>query len=110
MTNEEIKGQVLINTDQILRGKEQQEAFEKIKQIISQDAVAGPDLSLQYHLATDASYSALGGSVFQSCCTRYRTWHCSMIEISLFRSRHEDGLKLRESQLQGLSESGRSHG
>ena len=46
-------------------GPAQQEAFDKVKQAIYTNAMAGADPNLQYHLATDASMSALGGCLFQ---------------------------------------------
>ena len=46
-------------------GNTQQEAFEKVKQAISTNAMADADPDLQYHLATGASDTALGGCLFQ---------------------------------------------
>lgn len=42
-----------------------QAAFDKLKQAISETAMAGPDPKLQYHLVTGASHTALGGCLFQ---------------------------------------------
>ena len=46
-------------------GEPQQKAFEKMKQAIAGNAMAGADPELQYHLATDANDAALGGCLFQ---------------------------------------------
>ena len=43
----------------------QQEAFDKVKEAISANAMSGADPDLQYHLATDTSDTALGGCLFQ---------------------------------------------
>lgn len=42
-----------------------QQAFEAAKRAICENAVTGGDPSLQYHLATDASGTGLGGVLFQ---------------------------------------------
>ena len=44
---------------------EPQAAFKTVKQAIISNAMSGADPILQYHLATDASESALGGCLFQ---------------------------------------------
>ena len=46
-------------------GPEQQELFDHIKKCISENAMAGADPEMQYHLATDASLTRLGGVLFQ---------------------------------------------
>ena len=44
---------------------EQQESFDAIKQAVSDNAMAGADPDLQYHLAVDASENNVGGVLFQ---------------------------------------------
>lgn len=46
-------------------GKPQLDAFNRIKEAISTNAMAGADPDLQYHLSADASQSGLGSSLFQ---------------------------------------------
>ena len=46
-------------------GHEQQKAFEKAKQGILETVLSGGEDSVQYHLATDASNTGLGGYLFQ---------------------------------------------
>ena len=43
----------------------QQESFEAIKKAISENAMAGADPELQYHLVADASQRCIGGAIFQ---------------------------------------------
>lgn len=46
-------------------GPEQQESFQYIKDAICNNAMAGADHDRQYHLATDASNTGIGGILFQ---------------------------------------------
>lgn len=46
-------------------GLSQQESFDKVKDAISNNTMAGADPDLQYHLAVDASETAVGGCLFQ---------------------------------------------
>ena len=46
-------------------GANQQMAFEAVKKAISTNAMSGADPDSQYHLATDASKTGLGGCLFQ---------------------------------------------
>ena len=46
-------------------GEKHQEAFEKLKRAIVDNVVFGGSEHLQYHLATDASKTGLGGVLFQ---------------------------------------------
>lgn len=42
-----------------------QRAFQAVKKAVTENALSGGDPSLQYHLATDASATGLGGVLFQ---------------------------------------------
>ena len=46
-------------------GKPQLDAFNKVKEAISTNAMAGADPESQFHLVADASVSGLGGCLFQ---------------------------------------------
>jgi len=45
--------------------REKEVAFQAIKQVIANNAMASPDPNGQYHLAVDASKSGIGGVLFQ---------------------------------------------
>jgi hypothetical protein len=42
-----------------------QESFDSVKQSIAENACAGTDYALQFHLVTDASKTGVGGVLFQ---------------------------------------------
>ena len=46
-------------------GLRQQAAFDAVKQAVSNNAMAGADPELQYHLSVDASQTGVGGCLFQ---------------------------------------------
>ena len=54
-------------------GEKQQMAFDAVKKAISTNAMSGADPDMQYHLATDASKTGLGGCLFQLHGTRHGT-------------------------------------
>lgn len=46
-------------------GPEQQKSFDAIKSAIADNAMSGTDPQVQFHLAVDASQTAIGGVLFQ---------------------------------------------
>ena len=58
-------GSSLRNSKPFQWTRAKEDAFALIKQSIAENAMAGPDCELQFHMAVDASKKAIGGVLFQ---------------------------------------------
>ena len=54
-------------------GEEQEKSFESIKRSVVENAVFGGEEDMQYHLATDASKTGIGGVLYQLINTEQGT-------------------------------------
>lgn len=55
---------VYIENESFTWGPEQQKSFDAIKSAIANNPISGTNPQLQFHLAVDASETALGGVLF----------------------------------------------